>query len=622
MAVSSLLKSAASTRKKILSQQDAIAAFEWENSAQTYDDLIDYSSYLENRLSTTGDVGDQLSYETKLRSARRSYTSNELQRQQLAIMQGSGDTQTKLDKIVDLYYQAVDNDDLNLAQNLMSQYSSLSITLQNEQEAAIKSFRAAGDKAATTLLNDLTKGVDDVKLPTGQMVTPLAQLNRIFKEEGDTARVMKAAEETMEALREVIIDQYNNATTQEQIDKLEEKYGAGLADINETLTFKVGGKTLKYQDVVNAVAQDTFNNPVYSLQASYDEATGATDFKLKENNIDRLDYIRQFDPQTGEEFYTPISVRTDQSSVVFGNSDVGRGLDAIITDEGAIAEKSGNGKAMTKMGTEEVETDDTMTIRNRLESLGIVVRDNGTTLMIKLPGENIERMATIQPDGSIRYMSDDGQLYEVGVVDRTIGKQLDENGNVIYDEAGQVQPLVAAAGIPRAVSPEELSDFGSQSAFGGTLSQASAQGRRYIGDITGRSPISDVAGPISGPIRIGNDFSGFGTAVTSGLLQGAGAVRQQIQRQQQQEAMVQAQNQAAARLQASQTFNLNQVPVQQLTSNGVMKRQLQVGGPTPQPRVYVAPPQAPKNINNVGVAQPKGKVTISTARPQPRVVVR
>ena len=261
------------------------------------------------------------------------------------------------------------------------------------------------------------------------------------------------------------------------------------------------------------------------------------------------------------------------------------------------------------MSEGKVERDTSQTIENRLKQLGIVAKQNGTTLSIKLPGESVERMATIQPDGSIRYMDDAGQLNEVGLVDRNLGT-----------DTAQV---IAKAGQSRIVSPEELSDFGGRSAFGGTLSQASGAGQRYLTDITGRNPIADVQGPISGQIRTGNDFSGFGTSVTSGLLQGAGVVRQQIQREQQAAAMLQAQAETAQRLQASQTFNLNQTPVRQLTSDGLRVRQLQVGTPATQPRIYVAPPQRSQNISNVGVAQPKGKVSVGVSSgSRSRLVVR
>lgn len=607
----SILKAAAAARKRVMAQEDALTSFEWENSAQTYDDFIAYSKYLEKRSNETNDVSDQLTYQTKLRSARRSYTSNELQRSQMAIMEGRAGTQDKMNAVKDLYFQAVDNGDMNLAQNLYSQWDALSIKLQNEQEAAVKAYessvksgQANADKVFTDLIKDLTKGVDDVTLPTGTKVTPLNVIARDLEQTGGSSATWEAAQDTLEALRGVVIDQYNAATTQEQIDKLEEKYGAGLQDIDKEIFFSAGGKKLTAQDVVNAAANEQMNNPIYSLKAEYNGATGKNEFKLKENNIERLDYARQFDEQ-GNEYYAPLQVRTDQDSLFFGQSDQGRGLSTQITDEGAVI-GGGQQTGQTKLGTEEVNRDESQSIGNRLKELGVIVKQNGTTLSVKLPGESVEREATIQPDGSIRYFSDDGQLVEMALVRKNLGTD--------------ALPQIVEAGQQRLVSPDEISDFGTASAFGGQLSKANAQGDRYLRDIMGNGP--KAIGNLNGPIRVGNDFSGFGSPVTTSLLQGASVTRQAIQQEQARQLMLQAQAEQAARLQASATFNLNQTPVQQLASNGVLKSQLRVAAPTPQPRLYVAPPAPTPKITSVGVAQPTGRVTVGAPAPTPRVVVR
>lgn len=593
--ISSLLRSAQATQKKIRAQDDAYAAFEWENSAQTAEDFQQYQTYLEGQQSKTQDSSDLLTYESKIRAARRSFISSELQREQMKIMEGTGSTQSKMDAVRNLFQLAIDNQDMNTAQNLMSQWDSLSIKLQNEQETAAKSFASAGKKATDKIVNDLTKGFDDVTLPTGQKVTPLAALTENFQRTGDVVGIMQAAEETLDALRGVVIDKYNNAKTQEEVDALEQKYGPGLRNIDSEIFFQPaeGGPKLNLQDVTNAIAQDNMNNPAYGLKSQYNEATGETEYKLKPTNVERIDYVRQYDEQ-GNEFFTPLNVRTDQGALFFGGSDQGRGLGTQITDRGEVI---GGGERTGKInaGEGEVERNASQTIGNRLKELGIIANQNGTTLTIKLPGENVERQATIQPDGSIRYMGEDSNIIEIGLVDRQLG--IEGNPNTLF-----------RAGQQRVVSPEEVSDFGRASAFGGTLSRASATGERYINDILGKSPVERTsAGPLAGPIRTGNDFSGFGTAVTSNLLQSAGATRQKIQLQQQAQQMLQAQEQAATRLQASQTFNLNQTPIRQLTSNGVLVRQLQVAAPQAQPRVYVQQPTAAPNVR-VGAPAPTPRV--------------
>jgi hypothetical protein len=609
--ISSLLKSAQATQKKVKSQEDAYIAYQWENSAQTYEDFVEYSKYLDERIKTANDPSDALSYQTKLRSANRSFTSNEIQRQQMNIMEGRGDTTTKMEAIQNLWERAIQADDFNLAQNLMSQWDSLSIKLQNEQEAAVKAMAASGGKAFDDLTKSLTKGSDDVTLPNGQVVTPLAALERNFNDTGDTVANMKAAQETMDAIRATVIDQYNNATTQDERDKLEDKYGPQLVDIDSNLTFNIGGKKLTAQDVVNAVANDEFNNPIYGLKATRNEVTGRNEFKLEENNVEKLDYARQVDPTTGQEYYAPISVRTDQNDLFFGTSDQGRGLNTQITGEGSIIGGSVNGDSKQgniNMGSSQVKRDDSQSIGNRLKDLGIIARQNGTTLKIKLPGEGVEREATIQPDGSIRYYADNGELVEFGLTKRNLGTNS--------------APMVYEAGQQRVVDPDEVSDFSKASKFGGNISQASAQGKRYTQSITGQARVNTLIPGNSG-ISVSNNFAGYGGPATSGafqgtsaLLQGSAATRKGIEQEKQRLAL-QARTEA---LQASANqFDLNQTPVQQLARNGVLKQQLSVAAPQAPRRVYVAQlPYTP--IKSVGVAPRTQNITgVSVAGPQPRI---
>lgn len=604
----SLLKSAASTKKKVRNLEDSFAAFEWESSAQTYDDFVAYNDYLTKRQNSATDSSEALSYSRTIRSAQRSYVSNELQRQQQAILEGRGTTQDKLDAVKGLYYQAVDNQDFNLAQNLISQWDSLSIKLQNENEASASKFASASTKEFDKLVKSLTKGTEDVTLPTGETVSPLAAIAADMEQTGGGNYTWSTAQETMQALAGLVMDRYNNATTQEEVDKLEEKYGVGLQDLNSELTFDVGGQKLSYQDTVNAQANEEFNNPLFGLEAKYNEATGETTYELKKNNIDRIDYVRQVNPQTGVEEFVPAMIRTNQPDVYFGFSDQTRDLNTQITDTGSViggnVNPQGQGAAgMVEAGARKVNRDESQSIKNRLANLGIIAKQNGTTLTVRLPGENVDRVATIQPDGSLRYFDEQGQINEIGLVDRNLGTD--------------ALPQLVPAGQPRVVSPEEVSDFATQSAFGGELSQTSGQGQRYVQDILGqaKTPTS-----LDGKeIRVGNDFSGFGTAVTSNLLQGAAQTRQVLKLQQEKQAMLQAQQE---RLQASQTFNLNQVPVQQLTSQGILKKQLQVAAPRPTPRVVVAPPPPPQRITSVNVAAPTSRVSGVTQLPsQPRVRV-
>lgn len=625
--ISSLLKSAQATQKKLRSQEDAYVAYQWENSAQTYDDYLEYSKYLNERVKTADDPSEALTYQTKLRSANRSYTSNEIQREQMKIMEGRGDTSTKMEAVKNLWQRAVDSGDFNLAQNLVSQWESLSIKMQNEQEAAAKAFAssaaASGGKVYSDMIKNLTKGYDDVSLPNGEKVTPLAAIARALEQGSDNPGIWKAAQDTMEALYGTVIDSYNNATSQEQIDKLEEKYGPGLADLDKELKFSIGGKNLSAQDVINAAANAEFNNPIYSLKAERNETTGKNEFKLQENNVDRLDYARQID-ENGQEYYAPLQVRTNMKDLFFGQSDQGRGLNTQLTNEGYVIGGNVDGdnkQGNVNLGRSQMKRDETQSLGYRLKALGIQASQNGTTLKITLPGDGVERTATIEPDGSIRYYGDDGQLNEINVVgDRNIGTN--------------AAPMPFRTGETRIVSPDEISDFSSPSAFGGDLSRASKQGERYTQSITG--PLNTNLIPGNTKINVptsrlfyqnpGNDFSGFGSAAggaglqgTSMLLQGAAGTRKAIEVERQRQVMLQKQREIALQASANQ-FNLNQTPVQQLASNGVLKRQLTVAAPQPYRRVYVAPPAPTPRITSTSVAPRKQNISsVGVATGLPRI---
>lgn len=134
--ISSLLRSAAATRQKIQNQQDAQVAFEWDMSAQTYEDYIAYSKYLNEQSSKTTDPSSRLTYANKIKSAQRSFTSNEIQRSTQSVMEGTSSIADKKNIIQNLYDRAVNNGDMNLAQNLVSTWDGLDKQEQAQAEAA------------------------------------------------------------------------------------------------------------------------------------------------------------------------------------------------------------------------------------------------------------------------------------------------------------------------------------------------------------------------------------------------------------------------------------------------------------------------------------------------------
>lgn len=174
--MSSLLKSAEATRKRIRQQQDAEIDFEWQLSAKTYEDYQAYAKYLQNRADTITDPTDQLSYRKKINTVRSGYISNEIQRQSINVLEGRATNQQKKDEIVRLFYMAADEGNLDLAQSLRLQIDNLDLRIQSEAESA---QALAGKMAA---LN--AKSIDDA---VDQLKGYQAELNDIFREKGTDA---------------------------------------------------------------------------------------------------------------------------------------------------------------------------------------------------------------------------------------------------------------------------------------------------------------------------------------------------------------------------------------------------------------------------------------------------
>lgn len=93
--VTSLLKSAQSTQKKIRSQEEAEIAYEWSISQKTYDQYLQYKSYLDENAAKSSDPSEILSYRKKTNSAYSAYTSNEIQRQSINVIEGRGSNSDK-----------------------------------------------------------------------------------------------------------------------------------------------------------------------------------------------------------------------------------------------------------------------------------------------------------------------------------------------------------------------------------------------------------------------------------------------------------------------------------------------------------------------------------------------
>jgi len=634
--VSSLLKSAQSTQRKIAEQQDAQVAYDWSLSAKTYGDFITYKEYLDSRRDFYGeDASKLLTLDKTITSARKAYTSNEIQRQNINIIEGTGTNESKYQKMVDLFYEAVDNGDYDLAQTLNLQLDNLSVKMQQEQiaaqEAAGRAVASASSnnyKGIKNVIKQLEDNVGYVTLPDGSEYPGLKEISNQLQDKGkftlaDGTEIspFQAAEATMKAIAQMVVNQYENAPDQDEVDNLEGKYGAGLERLWENLKFSVGGKTLTAEDVLVAKENELINNPIYNFGFEYNPTSGRREFTLRENETDRFEITRQFNPDTGAEEYKAVGIRTDANPRLLDGTV--RSLDSKITNEGSFIGDNGN----IQMGTQQVQTNDQQSIRRRLEAAGYAVDLNEGKIFITGKGIT-RRQATIQPDGSVRFFSDEGQLQELSTFNKMIDAT-DDKGRVVSQNGVRAKRLFGAGEI-RTVDANEISPFAEASPFGtGYISQRSKEGEGYMSNLLGtntpspvrsaslqqRVPLSVSNRPaIMGSIGTNQNYAamaGF-APMTTNLLQGAQDRRYQIAQedaQKKQLLQLQAQRDATNRIQQAQALNLNQTPYYQPANRQILKP----GVLAPQPKISVAAPAPQRKITNVSVAKNKSRVSVEGA---------
>lgn len=178
---SGLIKSAGGVANQIAAYNDKVKAFEWDNSAQTDEDYAQYSRYLNDRVEKLNNVGtlasasQALSMISTAKTARRSYTSNVIQRAQQDIMSGNANTTTKLNTVGQLYNMAIANGDNNSAQNLYSQIQSLQQQIVNEAEASQRRMEALAKKNASAQARGFTSYVNQLETTVKSLINTVKE---------------------------------------------------------------------------------------------------------------------------------------------------------------------------------------------------------------------------------------------------------------------------------------------------------------------------------------------------------------------------------------------------------------------------------------------------------------
>lgn len=296
--VSSLLRSAQARAEKVQNQQDALVAYEYQLSPKTYQNFVDYTKYLQGRIKTTSDPSKALSYTKDINSAQSSYISNEIQRQTIGVLEGTSSSRDKYAKMVNLYYQAANSGNYDLAQSLHQQLDSLSVTIQNEAQAGA----ALASKLASMRVDNVEQAADQIK-------SDIKQLGDIFSSVGDSEFSKQMGQYAKE---------------------LGLKPGAGFFD--QVIQLAKAGEQI-YQA---AMASESDPQALRTLQGKYTQFTKGDAFSLpgangKPLNVSFQDLKDQADAnRVGEEIFKPVTTgngvvftRNQQTGYVQGRTETG-----------------------------------------------------------------------------------------------------------------------------------------------------------------------------------------------------------------------------------------------------------------------------------------------------------
>lgn len=277
----SLLKSAVAARKKIQAQEDAQREFEWSISAKTLDDLLDYQGYIEGRIDSSTDASSLLSYQRKLYTTQRSFTTQEIERQSIAILEGTSTSTDKYNSIIGLYQMAENMGDYDSMQSLRLRADNLQQTIFNEQERAQGVAREMANRQVTTmkqLQNSYVYGSPEGK--NGDMdpnIISMRWLSEQIENQGvDYFNSIGAAVsqalglpqqasfwDAQLALADQMLGAYNDAIATMGDPEARQNLIEARNNFTDGSIITIGGKSFGYNDLVFAQQTQAAGNPAF-----------------------------------------------------------------------------------------------------------------------------------------------------------------------------------------------------------------------------------------------------------------------------------------------------------------------------------------------------------------------
>lgn len=142
---SALLKTQKSRQQEIWNQEDALRDYEWTLSDKSPEAYAAYVQHYKNRMNNPQADGDKmLTYQKRLTSANKAYVSNEIQRASIDIIEGRQPEEYKIQVLEQMYIQAYQLGDMDLAQSLRYQLDNQYVQQQNRQLLEMAAYGRGG----------------------------------------------------------------------------------------------------------------------------------------------------------------------------------------------------------------------------------------------------------------------------------------------------------------------------------------------------------------------------------------------------------------------------------------------------------------------------------------------
>lgn len=411
---SSLVKSAQSLTNEIATYNDTVQSLTFENSSKTSADLQAYSTYLNGRIGTlqsTGTITDAtkaLNMQQTLISASHSSASADIQRSTIAVLDGQGTSDDKLQALGTAYQQLYSLGDLSAAQSYEEQYYSFSQTVQAQKQAAASALATAASSASSKYLSVVDAAVSGIK-------GNIANANAAFAAQGPK-----------------FLDQETNSYLKQQTSATGAKTN-GSASIFAALAGQVGMVNPKIQ-LNNTTKYEQGTYTPGSVLDIYTQAIIADPGNATKYQTDIDSYLNGATgialPGEGSK---SITYNALMNTVYAGNSGnapygVGQGADGSFNIEAEHVsgytfgkDQNGNTKLMAAYSffNAPIPTGTATT----LQKAGINVKEDSggdywfqattnSTFLGKVLGNNPVQGA-VQKDGSVEFMGSSGQLYHM-----------------------------------------------------------------------------------------------------------------------------------------------------------------------------------------------------------------